>query len=188
MRHPVTCAILAGGESARLGRNKAFLPIRGRTLLETQLRMVRPLFDRIVIGARDPLPYVGFGVPVVPDLLAERCALTGIHAALSAASTEYVFVVACDLPHLRADLIADLLRRRPGADAVVPLSNRGPEPLHAVYGRSCLGPIEEAAARGNWGTAGFLARVRVVRPRIFASAPSPFFNLNTPDDLRGFHP
>ena len=185
MRHPVTCSILAGGASVRLGRNKALLSLRGRSLLELQLAVLRPLFDRIVIGANDPLPYVGFGHQVVPDVLSQRCALAGIHAAISAAVTEHCFVVACDLPFLDAGLIERLLRHRPGADAVVPLSNRGSEPLHAVYARSCLGPIEEAAARGDWWTGGFHDRVHVIRPRVFESGRSPFFNLNTPDDLRG---
>ena len=184
-RHPVTCTILVGGASSRLGRNKAFLPLRGRSLLETQLVVLRPLFDRIVIGARDPLPYAGFGLPVARDLLSERCALTGIHAALSAAVTPYVFVVACDLPHLSPGLIEDLLQRRVGVDAVVPHSRQGPEPLHAVYSRSCLPAIQKAAEDGLWGTATFLSQVQVARPLMINTAPSPFFNLNTPDDFNG---
>ena len=185
MRHPVTCAILAGGKSSRLGRNKALLPVRGRSLLELQVHRLAPLFDRIVIGASDPLPYSGFGLPIIPDFYAVGCALTGIHAALSAALTEFVFVVACDLPHLSPDLVDSLLRQRIGVDAVVPISSRGDEPLHAVYSKKCLPAIHEAARQGRWGTAAFLSRVRVARPRVSEPYPSPFYNLNTTDDLKG---
>jgi molybdopterin-guanine dinucleotide biosynthesis protein A len=136
MAHPVTAGILAGGASSRMGINKALLEFRGRTLLERQLGVVRPIFERVLVGANDPAPYEPFGVEVAPDLLSERCALTGVHALLAAARTEHVFVVACDLPFLNPALIGDLLGRRGAVDVVLPVTARGPEPLHAVYSRA----------------------------------------------------
>ena len=115
-----------------MGRNKALLPFRGRPLLAHQLDVLRPLFDRVVVASKDPTPYAPFGVEVVPDVLSERCALTGIHAVLSASRTEHAFVVACDLPFLNGRLVEDLLARRDGNDVVVPESNHQIEPLHAV--------------------------------------------------------
>lgn len=185
MKHDATCGILAGGASARMGRNKALLSFRGQPLVERQLATLRPLFERVLVGANEPGPYAPFGVEVVPDRLGERCALTGIHALLAAAATEHVFVVACDLPFLSARLIEALLERRGGADAVVPVSDRGPEPLHAVYGRACLAAIEASARRGDWKATAFHAAVRVdlwrVRDADWAvEGRSPFTNVNTP--------
>jgi len=185
MRHPVTCGIVAGGASARMGRNKALLPFRGRPLLERQLDLLRPLFDRVLVAANDPAPFAPFGVEVVPDLLAERCALTGVHAVLSAARTGHAFVVACDLPFLNTGLIESLLGRREGNDVVVPESNRKIEPLHAVYARACLPAIEDSARRGEWKVDRFFPAVRscVVPVRTvdwLVEGRSPFFNANTP--------
>lgn len=187
VRHPVTCGIIAGGASLRMGSNKALLPFRGKPLLARQLEILKPLFDRVLVAARDHSAYAPFDVEVVPDLLEERCALTGIHAVLSASATEHVFVVACDMPFLNAGLMEDLLGRREGNDVVVPESNTQIEPLHAVYSRACIPPIEESARRGAWKVASFFPRVRVLRAAVriddwLVDGRSPFFNANTPGE------
>lgn len=189
----VTGGILAGGASSRMGRNKALMEFRGRPLVGRQLDVLRPLVDELLIGANDPAPYAPFGVRVVPDLLPERCSLTGIHALLHAATHDRVFVAACDLPFLSDRLIATLLARAGQVDVVVPESDRGLEPLHAVYRKSCLPAIEEAARRGAWKVTDFYARVRVERVRMrdadwSVDGRSPFLNANTPDEWRSAGP
>lgn len=170
-----------------MGRNKALLSFRGRPLLAHQLDLLRPLFDRVIVASNDPSPYAPFGVEVVPDVLPERCALTGIHAVLSASRTDHAFVVACDLPFLNGRLIEDLLARREGNDVVVPESNLQIEPLHAVYSRACLAAIEDSARRGAWKVSGFFPGVRVHRAILdledwLVEGRSPFFNANTPGE------
>ena len=187
VRHPLTCGIIAGGASARMGSNKALLPFRGKPLLARQLDVLRPLFGRVLLAARDPAPYAPFDVEVVPDLLAERCALTGIHAILSASTTEHAFIVACDMPFLSAGLIKNLLGRSEGNDVVVPESNTQIEPLHAVYSRACIAPIEDAARRGAWKVSSFFPCIRALRIPVtlddwLVEGRSPFFNANTPGD------
>lgn len=186
---PMTCGIVAGGASSRMGRNKALLPFRGRHLLGHQMEIVRPLFERVIVGANEPSPYLRFGAEVVPDLLDLRCALTAIHAILRASRTEHAFVVACDLPFLNPGLMAALAARRLGRDAVVPESDTGLEPLHAIYSRSCLPAIEEAARRGRWKVSDFYAGVRMERWRVrdgewLVEGRSPFTNVNTPSEWR----
>src|SRR5260221_5822818 len=109
MRPPASCGILAGGAGSRMGRNKALLEFRGRPMIGRQIELLSPLFDEILIGANDAQAYAGFHVRVVPDLLAERCSLTGVHALLTAAKGPRVFVVACDMPFLNGALIEKLL-------------------------------------------------------------------------------
>ena len=189
MANPVTAGILAGGASSRMGSNKALLEFRGRPLLARQLDLLRPHFERIVVGANDPAPYAPFGVEVVKDLLSERCALTGIHAILSASNTGHAFVVACDLPFLHAELIEHLVLRRAEGDVILPVTPRGPEPLHAVYSRACLAAIEECAQAGRWKATSFHDQVRVVEVPVLeqnwaVEGRSPFLNVNTPDELR----
>src|SRR5437870_2193319 len=109
MRHPATCGILAGGPSSRMGQNKALLQFRGKPLLQRQIEILSPLFDQLIVGANDPAPYASFNVRVVPDVLSERCALTGIHALLKGATHDRVFVVACDMPFLNPSLIDQMM-------------------------------------------------------------------------------
>lgn len=189
MRHAVTAGILAGGASSRMGANKALLDLRGKPILARQLDVLGPIFERVILGSNDPSPYAAYGVEVVPDVLAERCALTGIHAFLAASRTEHVFVAACDLPFLNADLIEYLLGRREGQDVVVPRTSRGPEPLHAVYSRACIPAIEACARQGRWKATAFHRSVRLLEVPVreedwTVEGRSPFLNVNTPDDLR----
>lgn len=183
-----TAGILAGGASSRMGRNKALMEFRGTPLLRRQIDLLSPLFSEVIVGANDPAPYSPFKVRVVPDLLSERCSLTGIHALLKAAAGR-VFVVACDMPFLHPALIEHLGATPGEADVVVPESDRGLEPLHAFYGPRCIPAIEQAAARGAWKVSDFYAAVRVKKVRIrdsewLVEGRSPFLNANTPDEWR----
>jgi molybdopterin-guanine dinucleotide biosynthesis protein A len=187
MRHAVTCGILAGGASSRMGQNKALMPFRGKPLIRHQIDLLSPLFKEVIIGANDPETYASFGVRVVPDLLKERCSLTGIHALLNAAIRPRVFAVACDMPFLSPALIEKMLEISDEPDVVVPESDRGLEPLHALYGPWCVGAIEECAQRGAWKVTDFYATVRVHRMRVqdaewLVDGRSPFLNANTPDE------
>jgi molybdopterin-guanine dinucleotide biosynthesis protein A len=184
-----TAGILAGGASSRMGRNKALMEFRGTPLIRRQIELLSPIFKEVIVGANDPAPYAPFGVRVVPDLLSERCALTGVHALVRAAAHDVVFVAACDLPFLHPGLIATLLASADGVDVVVPESDQGLEPLHAVYRKSCLPAMEESARRGSWKATDFYAQVRVQRIRVkdaewSVDGRSPFLNANTPDEWR----
>ncbi len=170
-----------------MGRNKALLPFRGKPLLRHQLELLSPLFSEILLSANDPAPYAPFSLRTVPDLFAEPCPLSGIHALLQAATAPRVFVVACDLPFLNPKLIRRMLDASGEFDVVVPETPDGLEPLHAVYGRSCLPAIEAAAAEGRWKISSFYPGLWVDRlpidPKDWqVEGRSPFTNANTPDE------
>ncbi|HLY08042.1 MAG TPA: molybdenum cofactor guanylyltransferase [Planctomycetota bacterium] len=184
---PTACGILAGGASRRMGRNKALLPFRGAPLIRHQIDILSPLFSEILISANDASPYLPFKRRVVPDLLVEPCSLSGVHALLKAATAPRVFVVACDLPFLNPTLIRKLLDVPGDFDVIVPDTADGLEPLHALYGRSCLPAIEAAAADGHWKISGFYAGLWVDTVDVdvrdwLVEGRSPFTNANTPDE------
>ena len=139
------------------------------------------------MASNDVVGLGSFGAEVVPDLLPERCALTGVHSVLSASRTPHAFVVACDLPFLNPRLVEFLLERREGNDVVAPEAEGRVEPLHAVYSRACLPVIEEAARRGEWKVDRLFPSVRTQTVPVRAGewqveGRSPFFNANTPGD------
>jgi molybdopterin-guanine dinucleotide biosynthesis protein A len=184
MADALSAGILAGGASSRMGRDKARLDFRGQPLILRQIDLLRPLFQEVLIAAKGS---GCFAARSVPDLLPEPSALTGVHALIAGASTSRVFVVACDMPFLNPALIRDLLGR--AGDVVLPVTSRGPEPLHAVYSKTCLPAIEAAAAAGDWKMTGFHKDVRVTRVDVDENAwlvegRSPFANANTPDEWR----
>ena len=190
---PTACGILAGGASRRMGRNKALLPFRGKPLVRRQLDVLSPLFSEILISANDPGPYAPFKVRVVPDHFAEPCSLSGIHALLKAATAPRVFVVACDLPFLNADLIRRMLAVSADFDVIVPETSGGLEPLHAIYSRGCVPAIEASAEAGHWKVSGFYGGLWVESFRVDEGSWrvdgwSPFTNANTPDEWQRIGP
>jgi len=153
-------AVLAGGQSRRMGRDKAALVIAGQPLLVRvvgRLQRVTPQVRVIGPPARHALVP---GVPVVPDERPNCGALGGIYTALRATSAAYVLVVGCDMPFLSVPLLRHLLDVVPGYDAAVLRSGGRTEQLHAVYGRSCLPVIENLIAAGSLKAARVFALVR----------------------------
>ncbi|HVR84311.1 MAG TPA: molybdenum cofactor guanylyltransferase, partial [Planctomycetota bacterium] len=186
---PTACGILAGGASRRMGRNKALLPFRGKPLIRHQLDLLSPLFSEILISANDPAPFSPFGRRVVPDVFAEPCSLSGIHALLKAATAPRIFIVACDLPFLNPALLGMMLGVPGDFDVIVPLSDLGLEPLHAIYARSCIPAIEAAATESRWKVSDFYEGLWVDKLPVndgdwLVDGRSPFLNANTPDDWK----
>jgi len=128
----ISAALLTGGASSRMGRDKAHLEIDGVPLATRLSRLLAALFEDVLIVGGDP-PATAWGRRV-PDPEGPQCALRGVAAALAAASCERVLVVATDLPLLSADLLLALVAW-PEAEAVVPRTASGPQPLCALYRR-----------------------------------------------------
>lgn len=171
----ISAAVLIGGASRRMGRDKATLRWRGRPLVEHVLARLRGRFAEVLlIGAHPTLPGL-------PDVLGPRCNLVGIHSALSRARCPRVFVVGCDMPFVDAGLVGRLARRR--ADVVVPVSPDGPQPLHALWSRRVRGRLARRIRAGRLGVIDALDALGA--QRVAVRAARPFRNFNTLVDLRG---
>jgi molybdopterin-guanine dinucleotide biosynthesis protein A len=183
----VTAVILAGGQSSRMGSNKALLPYRGGRFIESIHRQLSGLFDEFLLVTNTPEQYAFLGCRMVPDLFPGMGALAGLHAGLHASHTQHIFAVACDMPYLNDTLIKALQARRHLADVVIPESAQGLEPLHAIYGKACLTPMEQSLSSERRRIVSFFPQVRVhtfssdhvaTIDQDFAS----FSNINTPAD------
>ena len=134
----VTCAILAGGKSSRMGRDKATLEICNKSLIQQVYEKVQPVFRKILIVSSLHEQFSGIEAPIVKDIFPFRSSIVGIASALLSANTPYVFVLACDMPFVTAQSIEHVLKEVHGEDIIVPRTRYGFEALHAVYNRSCL--------------------------------------------------
>ncbi len=160
----MTGIVLAGGESRRMGADKAFLPFAGKPLVARVLDAVRRACGTVILVVHSPDGFADLGAVVVTDALEERGPLTGIYSGLLRSEDEYNFVAACDMPFLLPQLISHLESVSPGHDITVPRVRGMLEPLHAVYRRSLLPTIEERLRSGRKDVRGLLdgARVRIV--------------------------
>jgi molybdenum cofactor guanylyltransferase len=183
----ITGVILIGGKSRRMGRDKAFVKMAGRTLFEGVLEIFRESFDRIVLVGDRAERFDGYGHPVLPDIY-PGSALGGLYTGLYHSVTEHIFVSSCDLPFPNRAIVGHLCSLKSGFDAVVPAPAHGFEPLFALYAKSCLGPMRGLLESGNFCAYGYYSQIRVryvkddELARLDGDGKS-FMNVNTPEEL-----
>ena len=188
----VSGIVLAGGQSRRLGRDKAVELLGGQAMIRRVLERVAGLTSENIVVVADEargttLPLLE-DTRVAVDVHPGMGSLGGIFSGLAAAGNEWAIVAACDMPFLNADLLGYLLSLREGVDVVAPVVAGRPEPTHALYSRECLPFIEERLRAEELKITGFYGRVRVryVEERdILRFDPEllSFFNVNSPQDL-----
>lgn len=188
-RLPISGVVLAGGQSRRLGTNKAVVEIGGVPLIERVLAHLRRLSDDLLIVTNEPETYRSLGGRLVGDEWPGMGSLGGIYSGLRAARHERGLVVACDMPFLNSRLLQWMIDLSREYDVVMPRFDDGRmEPLHAVYGRACLGPMEAQLRQGDLRIINILPHLRVrylAQSEIDALDPQhlSFFNVNTQEDL-----
>ena len=184
----MTGVILAGGESSRMGRNKAFIEINGERIIDRTVTLFNSLFDEVVLVTNAPLDYLDLDIRIVTDLIPGKGSLGGIYTGLFFSSSPQAFFVGCDMPFLDAKVITYLLNLAETADIVVQRSDDYWEPLHAVYSRKFIKPIERLMQQGELQIiqAYKWAKVREVkREELEPIDPGlqSFLNFNTPEEL-----
>lgn len=184
--HDITAVILVGGKSRRMGQDKAFLEIDGLPLIERLIQTLQSCFDQLLLVGDRPERFAHYGVPVVSDIC-PGSSLGGLYTALKLATTEQVFVTSCDIPFPNPSLIRLLCSQKGEQDAVVPVTARGPEPLFALYRRSCLPSMQAALKRGDFRIMALLQQLQVLEiapDQLALLDPTDrcLLNLNTPDD------
>jgi len=185
----ITGIILAGGKNLRMGRNKAFLEIDGRRIIDRTKDLFLEVFDEVLLVTNSPLDYLALDLRLVSDLIPDKGSLGGIYTGLFHASHSHAFVAACDMPFLNRRLIGHLAQLAPKFDIVIPKTNDGLQPLHAVYSQSCLPFMEDLLRRDNLKIIDFFPRVNVREVRADEILPydpelKTFLNVNTPEDLQ----
>lgn len=184
----LTIAILAGGASTRMGRDKTLTALLGRPLVEHVVERLRGLGREILLITNTPEIHAGLGLPMLTDVLPGRGPLGGVYTALTHAAAGHTLVVAVDMPFLNRDLLRYMIGLAPGFDVVVPRLDGRPEALHAIYSKGCLEPIRARLDAGRLKVAGLYEDVRVRYVEAaeidrFDPERHAFFNINTPDDL-----
>ncbi|HLY19477.1 MAG TPA: molybdenum cofactor guanylyltransferase [Bryobacteraceae bacterium] len=178
--------VLAGGNSTRMGRDKALLPFRGGALAAHVAAAVATAAGSVTLIG-DPVKYGHLGYTVLPDGTPGAGPLGGIETALSRTFADWNLVLACDMPAVPAEFLRDLLDAAERLDAavLVPAGPSGrPEPLTAVYHRRCAGHLRRALDAGVRkvmdALAGLDVRIQTVDDGAW------FENLNTPGEWAGY--
>jgi molybdopterin-guanine dinucleotide biosynthesis protein A len=185
-----TGVILAGGENRRMPVRKAFIEVNGQKIIDRNLRVLKRLFEEILIVTNEPEHYAYSGVQLLGDVYDIRGPMTGLLTALFNANNKWVFVLACDMPFISESLIRYMASKRNRYDAVVPSLKGRPEPLFAFYSNQLLPFMEESLLAGEKGLKYFLhnhkKRVQYIPLKELTGTghgADSFINLNTPGDI-----
>ncbi|MBI5955259.1 MAG: molybdenum cofactor guanylyltransferase [Chloroflexi bacterium] len=187
----LTVVIQAGGQSSRMGEDKALKSFLGRPLIQRVVERMKPIADEIIVTTNQPAGYEFLGLRLVPDLKPGRGALGGLYTAIASAASPLVAVAACDMPFASPEFFqgARKIVDEENADVVIARTDEGYEPLHALYRReTCLPAIESAIAADQWKVIAWFPQVKVrmltgEEAKSFDPSGLCFWNLNTPDEF-----
>jgi molybdopterin-guanine dinucleotide biosynthesis protein A len=187
----ISLVIQAGGQSSRMGTNKALLLFNGQPLIRRVLQRLLPIANEILIISNQPNDLFFLGYPVFPDLLPGQGALGGLYTALFYARSPAIAIIAVDMPFPSLELLQwqlDLLKTG-NTDVVIPSSPEGYEPFHAIYRRvTCLEAVKQALDIGQKRMISWFSNVKVRvlsdnEVRSVDPSGKTFININTPEDL-----
>jgi molybdopterin-guanine dinucleotide biosynthesis protein A len=187
----LTVCIQAGGQSSRMGEDKALKTFLGRPLIQRVVERLSPIADELIVTTNRPDDYRFLDLPLFPDLKPDRGALGGLYTAIASASNPIVAVVACDMPFASLTLL-EAARRiliEENADVVIAKSAEGYEPLHAVYRtETCKPAIAAAIDADQWKVIAWFPQVKMrvlTSEEIKRYEPSglAFWNVNTPEEF-----
>ncbi|MBJ9992965.1 MULTISPECIES: molybdenum cofactor guanylyltransferase [Paenibacillus] len=198
----VTGILLAGGQSSRMGTDKALLSVNGETVIERIVRLMSPSASNIIISANDDEKYAFLGKDVVHDRYPGQGPLSGLHAGLHAAATPWSIVTACDMPFVTEEVFRFLAQKaeeavavmgddKSGLQAIVPVSGGRIQPLLAAYHRSVLPSLETCLSSGRLRLTGWLEQLKVcyvseeeLIQELGPGADKAFYNMNEPSDYK----
>jgi len=188
----LSLVIQAGGESRRMGTDKALLPFLGKPLILRPLSRLAGLANEVLVTSNHPESYRFLGLTPIPDVFPGLGALGGLFTALSVARYPYVAVVACDMPFASQEIFAFalVLLHETGADAVIPRSKGGTEPFHAVYRRETCLPFVHSALEASkrrvdaWFSQANIRYLEAEEMLPYDPDQLAFLNINTPEELQ----
>ncbi len=188
MTKDLSVVILAGGNSSRMGRDKSFVQVGGRAVIDRIVSQLDGYGAEMILITNKPDDYRYLGLPQFGDLLPGKGALGGLYTAVTYASQPRALVVACDMPFVNLRLLDHLVALASEFDAVVPRLDGEAEPFRAVYSRECLGAMRAALDSGKMRVISWFPDVRVrfveaAEVEQYDPQRLTFFNVNTPEDL-----
>src|SRR3989338_10174791 len=157
----MTAIILAGGESSRMGTDKAFLKIGNQPLIKRQIELLRKIFKKIIIVTNSLPKYRGYkGIKIISDIIPHRGPLGGIYSGLLASSSTYNFVVACDMPFINESLIRYMIKNKDDYDVLIPKIDKKFHPLFGIYSKDCLPIIEKRIKQQRLKVSSIFSKVK----------------------------
>jgi len=187
-----TALILAGGNSRRMGKDKAITILADDTLLNRAICQVQPHFSKLIVSVRQHREQL-----LLPQICDQKdpCnqnnaqgPIIGVSTALQHVATPWLFVIACDMPFVSEKLMHAMARQRNGQEAIVATTAGRLQPLLALYAKSCLPRMRQHITSGNRSLQALLQQanttiIREAECRQYDPDLLSFMDMDTPEDI-----
>ena len=176
----ITGIILAGGKSTRMGSNKAFLKLGGKTLLNRSIEIIEDICDQVIISSNIPIESK---YQVVKDEINEIGPLGGMISSLRFSNNSQNVVISCDLPFITSEVINTMIKEHKTLITVPTIDNKNIEPLCAVYNKEILLHLEKEANNGSYKLHSIIKGLphKIID---FSDKYDLFLNINNQDDYK----
>lgn len=184
-----TLAISAGGKSSRMGTDKSFVTIGGKTIIERIIERTKDLGQaETILISNQPEKYERFDLKMFADVFPDKGSLGGIYTAIHYSSAPYTLIIACDMPFVSTPLLHYMSSIIADNDIIVPRVDNYPEGLHAIYSKRCLEAIKPRLEANQLKVVGFYEELKVryidvAEYQEFDPQGIAFMNVNTPEEL-----
>ena len=186
LKTELTGVIIAGGRSSRMGVEKGLVNFGGRPLITYPVELLKLVCSNVIISANSSV-FDFLELTVIADRAPGGAPMIGIYSGLLAAPDDYIFVISCDMPMIKPELLQYLIAASGEAKAAVAWHNGFAEPLCGIYHRDLLGELEYHIRKEKFKLITFLEKVEALYIEINDSLsfydPNIFLNMNTPGDL-----
>jgi molybdopterin-guanine dinucleotide biosynthesis protein A len=188
----ISCIILAGGKSTRLGHDKVLEKVGNISLLEQVISRIESLSTQIIIATAKERTFTELTsrpkVKMASDIFPGQGSLGGIYTGLVKSDSFYNLVIAADMPFVNIFLLRYMVGICEGFDFVLPRVDGLFEPLHAIYSKNCIQPIEQILKQGKKVIVELFNYVKVRYVEVeeidrFDPQHLSFFNINTKEEL-----
>lgn len=180
----ITAAILAGGKSSRMGRDKALLEFNGKPFIQYIADAMQEVFKKVIIISDHGELYQFLGLPIYKDIFKYCGPLGGIHSAFAHTKTKSIFIASCDIPLLTPELIRSIIDTPFQGDVIVLPSGKSIQPLCGLYSRNCVPTLEKHLKNGQYSVLRFLEDLStiIVAPKMIRERR--LVDVNTPGQYK----
>ncbi len=185
----ITAAILSGGKSTRMGKDKSFALLENIPIIEHVIKKLETIFSKIVISTNNVDFYRKYNYPVIKDIYRGKDSIGGIYSVLKNIDTEYAFIVACDMPFIEIEAINLLVKNINDFHLVIPKIKGKYQPLFAIYSKKCLHPLEKLIVSDRLKISFLVPEVKTkvlshLDFKKVCNVDKNFFNINSENDYR----
>jgi len=181
--------ILAGGENRRFQSHKGLAEIKGRRLIDSTAELLKKYFTTVYISTNTPEIFFYLGLPMIGDVVEQRGPMVGIYSSLVCTKATELFVVACDMPFIKAEVVELITGRYHGQEVLLPMFQRRPQPLLGIYSHHVAAVMKERIGHNRKALWDLLQEVTVEyinEQDIEAADPEgrSFVNINTLEEYK----